>query len=167
MKNAILLILVLALTVCAVACAKKNDGASTEGGTTATGFGVTVNGTAVELGKDAAPVLAALGTPTLSQEVFDCGEGNSRMFYRFGSLELYTMKSDGKEIIDQIELNDDLVSTDKGICIGDTVEKVKTAYGEPQRGDEDDLVYVSGNQELTFEIDDGRVEEIGLLRVTR
>ena len=43
----------------------------------------------------------------------------------------------------------------------------KAAYGEPQKGDEDDLVYVSGNQELTFEIDDGRVEEIGLLRVTR
>ena len=92
MKKAILLILVLALTVCAVACAKKNDGASTEGGTTATGFGVTVNGTAVELGKDAAPVLAALGTPTLSQEVFDCGEGNSRMFYRFGKSALQAGK---------------------------------------------------------------------------
>ncbi len=168
MKKIILAILILALAVCAVACAKKDTagGASTEGGSPVSGFSVTVNGTTVELGKDAAPVLAALGTPTVSQEVFDCGAGNSRMFYRFGSVELYTMKTDGKEVIDQIELNDDLASTDKGVCIGDTVDQVKAAYGEPQRGDEDDLVYVSGNCELTFEIDDGRVEDIDLLRRT-
>ena len=168
MKKLILAILVLALAVCAVACVKKDtdSGASTEAGSGATGFSVSVNGTTVELGKDAAPVLAALGTPTVSQEVLDCGVGNSRMFYRFGSVEIYTMKTDGKEVIDQIELNDDLASTDKGICIGDTVDKVRAAYGEPQKGDEDDLTYVSGNCELTFEIDDGKVEDIDLLRRT-
>ena len=167
MKKLILAILVLILALGAVGCAKKqNEGTAADEAASNTGFAVVVSGTTVRLGEDAAPALTALGTPKVSQEVFDCGAGNSRMFYRFASIDLYTMKTDGAEVIDQIELNDDLATTDKEICIGNTVEALKAAYGEPQRSDGDDLVYVSGSCELIVEIDDGRVDDIELIRRT-
>ena len=115
MKRALAVLLCLILCVSVMACAKKNEGNEE----TADAYAVTYNGTELALGADAASVLAKLGEPSFEQEVFDCGEGNSRMCYRYASLVLYTMKNtEGKETIDQIEVNDDLVETEQGIAIG-------------------------------------------------
>ena len=117
--------------------------------------------------ENSAAVLSKLGEPNASNEIFDCGEGNSRMLYRYASFDLYTMKSGDAEVIDQIELKDDLSETDKGICLGSKESAVTAAYGKADRQANGSLTYVDGKQELTFDIENGQVVAIGLLRVTQ
>ncbi len=125
------------------------------------------NGTELKAGADAAKVLEALGEANSQNELFDCGEGNSRVLYRYASFDLYTMKSGESEVIDQIELKDDLGQTDKGICIGAKESEVTASYGVPDRTTVGSITYISGNVELTFDLNDGTVSGIGLLRVTQ
>lgn len=172
---ALLLALVLILTL--VACGEKSDPDATDGGaeqgesndSQGAAFSITYNGVRLTLGAEAKTALDRLGEPTAEpQEVFDCGAGNSRVYYRYSSLELYVMKSvDGSTVIDQIEINDDLPQTDKGFCIGSSADEVRAAYGTPAKDEDGELRYTSGNQSLIFNIKDGKVSDIGLLRVTQ
>ena len=60
-----------------------------------------------------------------------------------------------------ILLGDDTVSTAEGIFIGNTVEQVKAAYGNPDESStEDSIVYIKGSSQLTFQISDGKVVTI-------
>ena len=165
---ALFLALLMVLTVCA--CSKQEQEASTpdekEETVQSSGFYVTYQGTKIALGADASLAIAKLGDASSAQEVFDCGVGNSRMYYRYASLDLYTMKNDGKETVDQIELLDDLIETDKGISIGAAEASVREAYGAPTSESEGELTYADGDQRLIIEITDGKVSAIGLLRVT-
>jgi predicted small lipoprotein YifL len=168
----LLLALLLLLSLCA--CAEKEPNAPTtdkdkkEENTESDGFFVKNGSVKIELGVDAAAVLRKLGEANSAQEVFDCGAGNSRMYYRYSSFDLYTMKSsDGKEIVDQIELLDDLSETEKGISIGSAESALREAYGEPSSESDGELTYAQGDQRMIFEVTDGKVSAIGLLRVTK
>ena len=90
------------------------------------------------------------------------------MCYRYASLVLYTMKNtEGKETIDQIEVNDDLVQTEKEIAIGASVTELEEAHGEPTQKGNDEWVYTSGQYQMIFDVEDGKVSGIGLLRKTK
>ncbi|MBQ9783687.1 MAG: hypothetical protein IJW44_04110 [Clostridia bacterium] len=155
-----ILALVLALCVGLVGCAEKQQEEKESA------FAVVSDGVSVELGADAKEVLNALGESQAQQEVFDCGAGNSRMYYRYGSLDLYTMKTGEGETVDQIDLKDDLATTSRGICIGDTLAKVKEAYGNPSAEEEGQLTYSKDGKHLVFRVSDGTVTGISLIRKT-
>ena len=169
-KRVAALLLALLMTVTVMACSKKQEEApaADEKETTkqSDGFYVTYGGAKIALGADASAILKKIGDANSAQEVFDCGAGNSRMYYRYASLDLYTMKTDGKETVDQIELLDDLVETDKGISIGAAESAVREAYGDPTSENGGELTYADGDQRLIIEIKNGKVSAIGLLRVT-
>ena len=173
MRSVVALLLALLLLLLMCACSEKQEEeapASDEKENTeeSADFAVTYNGTKIQLGVDASSVLKKLGDANSAQEVFDCGAGNSRMYYRYASFDLYTMKSsDGKEIVDQVELLDDLSETEKGICIGSTEAALREAYGEPSSEVDGELTYAKGDHRWIFEIKDGKVSAIGLLRVTQ
>lgn len=165
-KRWLAILMSVILCVSMMACAKKNDTDHGDDGEKA--YSVTYNDVKLTLGANAENALEALGEPNFSQEVFDCGEGNSRMCYRYASLTLYTMKNtDGKETIDQIEVNDDLVETDKGIAIGSSVTALEEAHGKPTTKADDEWIYTSGSYQLIFDVEDGKVDGIGLLRKTK
>ena len=131
-------------------------------------FSVTYRGTTLEIGKKAESALAALGEPVNKKEIGDCGGLGAQVRYDYSSLILYVLESKDGSVIDQITLTDDLVTTEKGICIGDSREKVLEAYGDliQSRG-EDRLVYIEGQKQLTFEVEDGKVTAIDLMQVTQ
>ena len=153
---------VLALLLCVgmLGCAEQEK----ENETSA--FAVVSNEATVALGDDAEAVLSKLGEPQETREVFDCGAGNSRTYYRFASLELYTMKTDDGETVDQIEINDDLVTTSRGICIGDTVTKVQETYGNPSSEENGQITYSKDGKHLVFRIEGDTVSDIALIRET-
>lgn len=163
----LILLLISVLSACADNPSPDSDEPSDPKGNES--FSVVCNGISVTLGESASSVVNRLGTPLADPlEVFDCGAGNSRMYYRYASLELYTVKSsDGTETIDQIELKDDLCQTAKGVGIGSEESEVRTAYGAPNQEKNGMLTYISGNQRLIFTVTDGTVTEIGLLCVTQ
>ena len=164
LKKSFLSILILVLAISMIACEGKKQEPTPEEGTSA--YSVTYNGTAIELGKPAADVLTALGEPLSTQEVCDCGEGKSRVLYQFSSFDLYTMKMDGSEVIDELALYDDLVETAEKISIGMSEAEVRTVYGEPLSEENGTLSYASGDYHLSFDIENGKVSAIGLLRKT-
>ncbi|MBO5939333.1 MAG: hypothetical protein J6Q82_07570 [Clostridia bacterium] len=173
LKMAILLSLVLMMVITLIACEEKNqdsekeDDEAAEQSSGSTMFSVTYNGTVIELGKPAEKVLAALGQPWSTREVFDCGAGKSRMFYQFSSFDLYTLKAeDGTETIDQVEVYDDQLETSKSIAIGSQEAHVLTVHGKPTSENNGKLIYTSGQNNLIIEVEDRKVVGIGLLRKT-
>ena len=172
LKKSLLFILAMILVISLVACEgkkqpKEDDDNEPAVSEKAISFSITYHGTVIELGKPAEAVLNALGEPLFSEEVFDCGEGNSRMQYQFSSFDLYTMKSEEGEVIDQIELYDDQSETSKKISIGSEEAEVREAYGTPTDEKEGKMTYTSGENNLIIELKDGKVSAIGLLRKTK
>ena len=54
-----------------------------------------------------------------------------------------------------------MVSTEKGICIGNTAEQVKTAYGTPDEASTDScLIYAKEGMKLKFILDGDKVSSI-------
>jgi hypothetical protein len=69
------------------------------------------------------------------------------------------MEYDGKSL--GIYLEDDLVSTEEGICVGSTADDVKSAYGEPSGQSTDVcLIYEKDGMTLSFNLTDGVVSTI-------
>ncbi len=168
LKKSFLVFLVLLLSVAFFACdGKKHDPDLDNTNDAKISFSVIYHGTELSLGKSAKTALDSLGEPMSEEEVFDCGEGKSRMLYAFSSFDLYTMKANGEEVIDQIELYDDLTETSEKIAIGSKESAVREAYGEPTSEKNGKLTYTSGDNNLIFEIKDGTVSAIGLLRKTK
>lgn len=155
------ILLSVSLCVCTTSCQKQEEGEAD--GT----FTVTYRDVKLTVGEDAEPVLKALGEPSNKKEIGDCGGLGAQVRYDYSSLILYVLESKEGDVIDQITLTDDLVSTQKGIGIGDSQDKVKEAYGNVLQSDGSRLVYTSGNKTLTFQIENGTVSGIDLMQVTQ
>lgn len=158
----VMVVLLSALLCFGLAGCEKEEPAEESGA-----FSVSYRGTTLEIGKEAEDALKALGEPTNKKEIGDCGGLGAQVRYDYSSLILYVLESKDGAVIDQITLTDDLVSTEKGICIGDSQEKVKEAYGDALQSDGDRLFYTSGKNRLTFEVKDGKVSGIDLMQVTQ
>lgn len=144
-----------------------DDGSSKKANAEVTiSYSVTYNGVSIELGKPMASVLNALGSPNSTNEAPSCGDGSTRMRYTYSSLRIFTLTVNGEETIDEIELLDDIPQTAAKISIGSSEADVKEAYGTPTAQEDGTRTYVSGKNELTIELTDGKVSAISLLRKT-
>ena len=77
------------------------------------------------------------------------------------SIQISTNNEQGYERIYSIYLEDDLVSTEKGICSGNTADQVKAAYGEADAASSDScLIYSKDGMSLRFNLTDGKVSSI-------
>ena len=175
LKKSLLLIFALLLAISLISCEGKKQPADSDdddgedkkvNAEETIAFSVTCNGVTVELGKPMAAVLDALGEANSIQDAPSCGDGTTRKVYHYSSLIIYTLTVDGEETIDQIVLRDDTVETAAKISIGSSESDVRKAYGTPTTEKDGTLTYVSGQNELTIDIQDGKVSAIDLLRNT-
>ena len=67
--------------------------------------------------------------------------------------------------IDQITFLNDIVETEKGICIGDSSSDVIAKYGEPTTKTDSKLEYANGSLYLKFSLENGDVKSINFIRV--
>lgn len=159
-------ILALACTMTfMIACTSENN----NGGGASNGnidFYITYKGTKIELDKDATPVISALGEANDEAWLGDCGGFGLQTRYTYDNFVIYTVKNDSGETIDQISLSNDLIETSKGICIGDSSEKVIEAYGEPMVKNDKKIEYESGSFVLKFGLENGAVKSINFIRIT-
>ena len=156
---------VLALTCC-VALALVFSACNDNGTSGDNIFYMEYNGTKIELGANADPVISKLGTAKSIKELGDCGGFGAQIKYTYDDFELYTLKSGDDETVDQISFTSDLVSTSKNISLGDSKDKVIEAYGESQQTDRD-IMYTEGNMTLKFKLDGGKVVAIDYIRSTK
>lgn len=165
MLIALALILVLALCACGDDPA-PTDPAGTTGSTanvptTPIGYTFTYNNVKFGVGMSAENVVKELGDPKDRAVSESCAFGGNDIVYYYGSsIAISTNDENGYERIFCIELMDDLVETEEGVCIGDTADKVKSAYGEATTATDNGLVYNKDGMTLTFILTDGAVSSI-------
>jgi hypothetical protein len=101
-----------------------------------------------------------------AQSVGNCGGLGEQIKYTYPSIVIYTLKADGKETIDQIDLLDDLVTTSAGIYIGSAASDVEASYGTPTKQTDSSIQYKEGNCYLAFGIKNREVASITFMRKT-
>lgn len=169
MKKLILIALVLVMALAMCACG--NDPAVTDPtGTTGSsanvptnpiGYTFTYNNVKFGVGMTAENVVKELGDPKDRAVSESCAFGGNDIVYYYGSsVAISTNDENGYERIFCIELVDDLVETEEGVCIGDTADKVKSTYGEASSETDNGLVYNKDSMTLTFILTDGAVSSI-------
>lgn len=168
---AILMVLTMVLTLCACGSAgtpntteatknNQNNNQNT-GNTTPVGYTFTYNDCQFGVDMIADDVLAKLGTPKDQYTSESCAFGGEDTVYYYSSIQVSTNNEYGYERIYSIYLEDDLVSTEEGICVGSTAEDVKSAYGEPGANSSDVcLIYEKDGMTLNFNLVDGLVATI-------
>ena len=166
---AILLALTMVLALCA--CGDSSQTPNNPGEVTLplnpvvdpdpVGYLFTYNGYQFGVDMPADAVIAALGEPRDKYTSESCAFGGEDTVYYYSSIQISTNNEYGYERIYSIYLEDDLVSTEKGICVGSTAEDVKNAYGEPgDKSSEVCLVYEKDTMTLSFNLVDGVVSTI-------
>ena len=165
---ATVLALTMILALCACGGAPETPTTPTEpqqqgntGKTTPAGYLFTYNGYQFGVDINADEVLANLGEPRDQYTSESCAFGGEDTVYYYSSIQVSTNNEYGYERIYSIYLEDDLVSTEEGICVGSTADDVKNAYGEP--GDKSTatcLIYEKDGMTLNFNLVDGLVSTI-------
>ena len=169
---AILLAMTMVLALCACGSTPETpnnpdsgSNVTPDGGSnvnpTPTGYLFTYNGYQFGVDMKADDVLASLGEPKDKYTSESCAFGGEDTVYYYNSIQVSTNNEYGYERIYSIYLEDDLVSTEKGICVGSTADDVKNAYGEP--GDKSSdvcLIYEKDGMTLNFNLVNGVVSTI-------
>lgn len=165
MKKTIAIILLAVVCLTFIACAGKGGETGTEATTTASAAGYTLKiGTVtIAMRENATDALAVLGTPKSREATGSCAYGGEDIRYTYDHFVLLTYESDGAEYFSQISLSDDTYATPEGIRIGDSADKVKSAYGTPANETATSVSYVKGNTKLLFLLRDGSVTNIQYL----
>ncbi|MBE6534876.1 MAG: hypothetical protein E7678_07950 [Ruminococcaceae bacterium] len=128
-------------------------------------FYINYKGTKIELDKKADSVLSSLGEPKSTASLGDCGGFGTQIKYVYDDIVIYTVKNDSGESIDQIAFSNDIVETEKGICIGDSADDVISAYGEPTTKNANKIEYESGSLILKFGLNGDSVKSIDFIRI--
>ena len=159
------LILAFALLVCACG----NDAAPTDPTNTATnnatatqvGYSLTYHGVHVGVGMAMDQVRSQLGTPKDQYTSESCAFGGQDTVYYYDSLQVSTNDEQGYERIYALYLEDDLVATEEGVCVGDSAEKVTSVYGAAgAESTASNLVYAKDGMTLSFRLQNGVVASI-------
>ena len=128
--------------------------------TKSNGYVFTYDGADVKIDTDAAQYVAKFGEPASYYESPSCAFDNLDKFYTYHGFEIDTYYSDGKDLVLNVVLLDDTVSTVEGLSIGDAQDKVATVYGEPTEKTDNSATYKKDNMKLVFIFKDGAVAAI-------
>ena len=164
MKTIVKILAVLAIVACVVtlfaACNNEEDGDSLDEDDSI-GFYVTYKNVKIEIGKSASDVIEKLGKADSTVEVGNCGDKGSLSQYIYNDIVIEVLtNANGNKTVDKIILNNDLVSTSKGISIGDSSDAVIKAYGKATEQTTDKIEYNGGTKLLRFTLKDGAVDGI-------
>lgn len=166
---AILLVLIMVMSLCACGGGSgtpdQNSGSTDPQGNTGStipvGYTFTYNGYQFGVDMIADAPLANLGEAKDHYTSESCAFGGEDTVYYYNSIQVSTNNEYGYERIYSIYLEDDLVSTEEGICVGSTADDVKAAYGEPgDKSSDACLIYEKDGMTLNFNLVDGVVSTI-------
>lgn len=171
------IISLLALTLAAASCGKPGNATATSGtadsGTTpasqstasddpkAEGFVFTFGGKEICRGMSGADAVAILGEYENKTESPSCAFDGTETVYYYSSVQLttYTDKNQPEKVL-SIYLQDDSVSTAENISVGDSKDKVMSAYGTPAEESENGAAFEKNGTKLSFVFRDGAVSSI-------
>ncbi len=152
MKKKLLFVLILGVSLlCLVGCGKEKKESA---------FEVLLNGVDVTPGNKFNA--QKIDEDYDYSEVPDCAFGGKGIIYTYKDIEIST-KEDGT-IYSVYFLNAN-AKTKEGLSVSDEVEKAKEIYGEPDREENNQLIYKKGKVELTINLGNSYVGGIEYILV--
>ena len=127
---------------------------------TTDGYVFESNGVSISVDGEAEAYISGLGEPLSYFESPSCAFGDLDKIYTYSGFELDTYSLEGVDYVSAVIFKDDSVSTPEGISIGDSVDKVKEIYGEPESEESTIISYVKGKTKLCFLVQDGSVVSV-------
>lgn len=126
-------------------------------------IGVTLKNTKILLNTSMDNVSKILGSTTDYSEAPSCNYDGLDKVFTYGDVNIYTYPHPSGDIINEIEINDAAITTDKGIApIGKTIEDIKAVYGEPTAVEGVTYKYADGDCYTYFYADNGTVTYWGV-----
>ncbi len=138
------------------ASSEGSEAASSEG----TGYSLVYDGATVKVGDVFEDIKESLGKETQpSEEIEPCDpDAALTTMYYYEGFTISVTDDDGLVAFINVGEGSDKVSTDKGIKVGDTMDRVKEVYGEPDNETEYVMQYtIDGKYDVSFsKADDGK-----------
>ena len=165
-KWMVLLLGVMTAAMLALSACGSNGGGDDGGGVvgdtgaSAPGYSFNYNGTEISMKSPAAPILDALGEAKNYAEETSCAFEGLDKIYFYGSFYLYTYPQGDEDFVNMVELVDDTVTTEEGVSIGDTKEKVEEVYGADSYNGINAYILKSGETTLTIIMNNDKVSSI-------
>lgn len=122
-----------------------------------------INGLEVTMGEIAEGFLSKTGTPKEQYSAPSCAFDGDDTVYDFGSYQITTYLTNGKEIFTGVYLLDDTVSTKEGIKIGSKLSEMLSVYGDEYQESYGAYTYSFGLTDLSFVIIDDVITSISYL----
>ncbi|MBR3446676.1 MAG: hypothetical protein IKH27_02575 [Oscillospiraceae bacterium] len=97
-------------------------------------FDYVLNGTAIVVGEEAAPVLEKLGEAESVFEAPSCAFTGSSYYYTYGGVQVVTYPDEHDQSLNrlyEVDLNDSSAATNEGIKVGDSYDDLIAKYGTP------------------------------------
>ncbi len=156
---------VLTIMLCLILAACGGNGVPT-GAFSEDDLGIGVGGETYYLREDSAGLCAALGDDYEYSEQVSCVYDGKDKTFAYPGVTIGTVPVGGKDVIEVITLTDDTYATLRGAKVGDTVDSVKSLYGE-QYFDDGYVTYSLTNdpadiqaERIQFEYSNGVVTRI-------
>lgn len=162
MKRILALALALTLLLCGCGGKETKENKDSDNKTADnTANSITIKGASLNIGGElTADMLKKLGEPSEKTESPNCVYEGAVYDYIYAGFSLQVNQQEGKNTLLMATITDPEYITDKGVKIGDTADAVKKAYGEATEGSNYYLVYAAEGFDVTFNLNDGTVEEI-------
>ena len=163
MKRILALALAMTLLLCGCGGKEIKDGNTDNAKTpeSPTGHSITLGGATLYVGGELTDeMLKKLGEPNEKTESPNCVYDGAVYDYYYDNFSLQVNQQESKNTLLMVTVTDPLFDAENGIKIGDTADQVKEAYGTATEENKYYLVYAKETFELTFNLNDGAVEEI-------
>lgn len=164
MKKSIIIFLAISLLLSGCTTTKTNN-SSTSGSTASnaastSGYSITIQGMKIHMHDEVAPILAKLGKSMQYFEAKSCAFPGLEKTYTYSGFSLLTYESNGLDRVASIILLDDSLSTDEGLFLGDSLDKVKQFYGDKYTKSLDLYTFESGKMKLNVLLEKNTVASI-------
>ena len=157
-----LMILCVGLTACGGSKGTENGSTTQQQSqNTSTGYVFTTNGVNIAIDEKIEDITSKLGDPKGGYyEAKSCAFDGMDKFWYYDSFTLQGYQKNGVDVVYSVTFMDDTVKTKEGIKIGDSKDKVISAYGSSYKEENGQIKYESGNMVLSFAIKDNAVTSI-------
>ncbi len=157
-----LMVLCMGLTACGSNNETSNNTPGTQDEQTASnGYVFSTDGVDIAIDGNIEDITSKLGEPKGGYyEAKSCAFDGMDKFWYYDSFTLQGYQKDNVDLVYSVTFMDDTVKTKEGVKIGDSKDKMISAYGSSYKEENGKFIYESGNMMLSFAIQDDAISSI-------
>ena len=163
MKKIIVVISAIMLGIVLVSCSGNTKGNKGYDASSNENFIFETNGIEIKLHEEAEDIISNLEEYKEYFEAESCAFEGLDKIYTYSSFEVSTYEKDGIDYISGISLMDDTVSTKEGISLFQTLEELKSMYGEEYTEENGVYTYTRAQSEISFMVKANKIVQIEYL----